>query len=421
VCQAAKTSKTKSSGNRIRLYAGRPWQHIAIDLVGPLSETNRRNRWILVLSDHFTRWQDAIPLPDATAPTVADALDSRVFSYLGLPETIGSDQGAQFQSELMEELCELWRVDKRRTTPFHPSGNGVCERGNHTLGNSLRALLLNQCAHEDDWDMLLPQIMRAIRATPHTATKETPNYMLLGRQLRLPDSLIYPVPPDKPKPVQKYVMDMEDRLRAAHDALRKDQHNIVQNDFQEPPLYKVGDQVLLQSKRKRKGRSTKLQPKFCGPYLITKTWNNHTYQIEKNGQVSVQHESRLKPYRISQHASGQAPAVLEPIRRPNMKGAIDKRQKSSSEAISSQAINDNTGADNPQLGNQMESNSGSKIEVTPKPTNTGQPAPIGEDDKINEQDTQPSCPARTGRLRKLPQHLADYILGYTSLSYIDSY
>ena len=298
-----------------------------------MSETQRGDKWILVLSEHFTRWQDAIPIPNATAPTVAEALDTRVFSYLGLPEAIGSDQGAQFQSELMDELCELWRVDKRRMTPFHPAGNGVCERGNHTLGNSLLALLLNQCAHEDDWDVLLPQIMRAIRATPHTATKETPNYMLLGRELRLPDSLVYLIPPDKPKLVQQYVVDMEERLRTAHDALRREQHEVVQHDFKEPPLYKVGDDVLLQSKRKRKGRSNKLQTKFCGPYMITESWNNHTYQVEKNGQVSVQHESRLKLHKISQHASGQAPVVLEPSRRPNMKGAVVKPQRKVKEPV----------------------------------------------------------------------------------------
>jgi len=45
---------------------------------------------------HFTRWQDALPFPDATAPFVAEALDSRVFCYIGLPEQIHSYQGAQF-------------------------------------------------------------------------------------------------------------------------------------------------------------------------------------------------------------------------------------------------------------------------------------------------------------------------------------
>ena len=384
-----------------------------------MSETQRGDKWILVLSEHFTRWQDAIPIPNATAPTVAEALDTRVFSYLGLPEAIGSDQGAQFQSELMDELCELWRVDKRRMTPFHPAGNGVCERGNHTLGNSLLALLLNQCAHEDDWDVLLPQIMRAIRATPHTATKETPNYMLLGRELRLPDSLVYPIPPDKPKPVQQYVVDMEERLRTAHDALRREQHEVVQHDFKEPPLYKVGDDVLLQSKRKRKGRSNKLQTKFCGPYMITESWNNHTYQVEKNGQVSVQHESRLKLHKISQHASGQAPVVLEPSRRPNMKGAVVKPQRKVKEPVGSEAMF-REGEDNSKLEGQLSTaDTSSKVEVTIRDNNTTAKPPPQDPTGDETIKQAPGSFRNSGRVRKLPAHLTDYVLDYTAVSFIE--
>ena len=117
---------------------------VAIDLVGPMPETSGGNRWILVLMDHFTRWQDAIALQDATAPVVAAALDERVFCYMGLPEQIHTDQGAQFKSQLMAELCQLWRVEKTRTTPYHPQANGMVERNNRLLGDSLRAMLISK-------------------------------------------------------------------------------------------------------------------------------------------------------------------------------------------------------------------------------------------------------------------------------------
>ena len=91
----------------------------------------------MVVVDHFTRWQDAFLLPDATASTVATALEERVFCYHGLPEQIHSDQGTQFESELMAELCDLWSVQKSRTTPYHPQGNGVVERENRGLGDSM--------------------------------------------------------------------------------------------------------------------------------------------------------------------------------------------------------------------------------------------------------------------------------------------
>ena len=84
VCQLAKTGVMEGTQGRRRLYAGRPWQKLAVDLVGPMPVTHRGNQWILVLTDHFTRWQDALAICDATAPVVAAALDERVFCYMGL-------------------------------------------------------------------------------------------------------------------------------------------------------------------------------------------------------------------------------------------------------------------------------------------------------------------------------------------------
>ena len=114
-----------------------------MELVGPLPETARGNKWILALSDHFTRWQNALALPDATAPTVATGLKEHAFCYFGLPEQIHSDQGAQFEGELMVELCDIWGIKKTRTSPYHPQGNGVVERGNRTLGDALSTPLLS--------------------------------------------------------------------------------------------------------------------------------------------------------------------------------------------------------------------------------------------------------------------------------------
>ena len=98
ICQAAKHWGTKGAQGKQRLQAGQPWQILAIDLVGPMPETNKGNRWILVLVEHFTRWQDALAIPDATAAVVASVLNERVFCYMGLQEQIYTDQGAQFKS-----------------------------------------------------------------------------------------------------------------------------------------------------------------------------------------------------------------------------------------------------------------------------------------------------------------------------------
>ena len=92
-CQAAKHSNPVPNKNRQRLQAGRLWQVLSVDLVGPLTPTPRKNITILVLSDHFTRWRNALPVSNGSAETMSETLGEWVFCYLGVPERIHTDQG----------------------------------------------------------------------------------------------------------------------------------------------------------------------------------------------------------------------------------------------------------------------------------------------------------------------------------------
>ena len=106
-CQKAKKSININHSTGGTLSVGRPLQQVAVDLVGPMPTTPCGNKWILVLTDRFTRWQDALPLQSATATTIAQALNERVFTYFGLPEVMQSNRGTQFESEIFTELCSL--------------------------------------------------------------------------------------------------------------------------------------------------------------------------------------------------------------------------------------------------------------------------------------------------------------------------
>jgi hypothetical protein len=294
VCQAAKKYKHPTQNSNRKLFAGRPWQILSIDLVGPLSLTPRGNRMILVLSDNFTRWKDAIAVPDGTAEVIARVLEERVFSYFGMPERIHTDQGSQFESKLFQELCTLWRIDKSRTTPYHPQGNGVVERGNRELGDSLRSLLLRR--DESDWDLLLPSIMRSIRSTPHSLTLESPNFLMFGREITTPDTLDHlslPQMADR----EEYTNQLIERSNQSQEILRDMQQQIISSNSNLSPLFKVGDRVWIDMKgRHKKGQTAKLQPKYRGPYPVIEVSDNGTYVIEQNGKSSRENESRLKLY-----------------------------------------------------------------------------------------------------------------------------
>ena len=170
----------------------------------------------------------------------------------------------------------------------------MVERGNRTLGDALRTHLLTRSQNE--WDKLLPQVMRAFRATPHSTSGETANSMMLGREVRLPDQLMCPTPLEEPAGRSQYVTELAGRLKDTHEMMREKQKTMRQQDSEEPLLFKPGDQVWLENKRRRKGTNPKLQPRFVGPYEVLQAMENHTYRISRQGQESVQSEQRLKRY-----------------------------------------------------------------------------------------------------------------------------
>ena len=100
-----------------------------VDLVGPFTKTLKNSTIALVLADHFTWWRDALAIKDGSTKSKPEALETKVFCYFGIPESIHSDKEAVFESQLMLEVCKIWGTDICRTTPYHSQGNGVVERG----------------------------------------------------------------------------------------------------------------------------------------------------------------------------------------------------------------------------------------------------------------------------------------------------
>ena len=90
--------------------------------------------------DYFTKWPEAYAIPDQEAETVVDALVGGMFSHLGVPETLHSDQGRNFESKVFASMCERLGIHKTRTTPLRPQSDGLVERFHRTLGQQLAIL-----------------------------------------------------------------------------------------------------------------------------------------------------------------------------------------------------------------------------------------------------------------------------------------
>ena len=132
-CGARKITTQTLKGTLTSMAAGFYFESIAMDIVGPLPKTQRNNRYMLVVIDYYTLWPEAFVLEHQDAHSVAPRLISEIISCYGAPYVIHTDQGTNFESKLIAELCKLYDIKKTRTTPYYPQSERLVERLNRTL------------------------------------------------------------------------------------------------------------------------------------------------------------------------------------------------------------------------------------------------------------------------------------------------
>jgi len=274
-CQACASCATRKSTTPSRrapmgtITAGYPTQIMAVDLLGPLPESQHGNSYVMVVADYFTRWMEAIPLPNQEASTVADRLVDEVFMRFSPPEQLHSDQGKQFESKLMTELCKLLHIKKTRTTPYHPQCDGMVERFNRPLLN----MLATHCKeHPWDWEQHLHEVCMAYNTSVHTSTGYTPFYLMFGRQARLPVDVIYGTSPSDHQSPSEYAVTLQQRLTAAYDLVCQTssiQHK-RQKEYYDKKIHGnphvVGDLVWVLNTRIPNKSSCKLYHPWTGPF-----------------------------------------------------------------------------------------------------------------------------------------------------------
>jgi len=174
--------------------AGEVWERVSIGITGPHPKSSKGNVFILTIVDHFSKWGEAVVIPNHTAVTVATVLMSQIFSRYGAPVEILSDRGPEFESALFLQLMKWMEIDKLRTTAYKPSTNGVVERFHRTL-NSMMGKVTQE--NQKDWHERLPSVLAAYRATVHSSTGFTPNKIFLGRENRMPVDVVMGLPAEE--------------------------------------------------------------------------------------------------------------------------------------------------------------------------------------------------------------------------------
>ena len=168
----------------------------------------------MIITDHFTCYAQAHVTSSQKAPIVAKTLWENLFVHYGFPEKILSDQGRNFESLLISELCELTQIKKLRTTPYRPEGNGSCERFNRTLITMLGTLPKD---FKSKWTQHISTLTYAYNCTQSNVTGFSPYYLLYGRHPLLPIDIEFGVfTPELSEAVTyKYVQELKKRLENA--------------------------------------------------------------------------------------------------------------------------------------------------------------------------------------------------------------
>jgi cleavage and polyadenylation specificity factor subunit 1 len=305
-CQKCKVSRHVISHLGNFQPAGR-FEHLHVDLVGPLPTTQQGFRYLLTMIDRFTRWPEAVAIENMTAETVAKVVYEQWICRFGAPIHITTDQGRQFESELFESLLKLLGIKRSRTTAYHPQCNGILERTHRTLKAALTARMMGNTS----WLEELPTVLLGLRAAIKSDSDVSAAELVYGQGLRLPGDFYYPSQVSNLDP-EDYV----EKLRETIARLKPIPHR--HKDHRKIFVFKELDNcthVFIRNDMVRKP----LTPSYDGPYrVLNKTSKVFKVQLaNRQAEVSI---DRLKPAFLLNHDIQNSPdhnVLVSPNSPPN--------------------------------------------------------------------------------------------------------
>lgn len=283
-CDSCERCKVGKIGKKVKttfksVVAKRPLEIVAIDFTQLEPGTSGVEN-VLVITDVFTKYTQAIPTRDQKAKTVAKILLKEWIIRFGVMKRLHSDQGRSFENEVIHELCNIYGVQKTKTLPYYPEGNSVCERFNRTLHNLLRTLPPER---KRKWPEILPELVYAYNCTPHSTTGYSPYFLFFGREPTLPVDLKFGLNDNEHTSGEEWITTHFKNLQEAFqlatertekEALKRQEKLNIHADNKELP---VGCRVFIRNHPK--GRS-KIQDAWNDrPFRITDKKEN-MYKVE---------------------------------------------------------------------------------------------------------------------------------------------
>ena len=311
-CQRAKVHRHNVTPLGTFASTDARFDHVHIDLVGPLPPSNGYT-YLFTCVDRFTRWPVAVPITNIRAETVAEAFVANWVAHFGVPSTITTDRGSQFESSLFKRLTQMLGCRHFRTTAYHPSSNGLVERFHRQLKSSFKAQ-----SEPHRWTETLPLILLSIRSSFKEDLKCSVAELVYGTTLQLPGEFVIPVADIASLDPADYVDRLRKRMSKLHPtATRK--------NFRNSRLFKdlaTCTHVFVRVDAVKKS----LQPPYNGPYRVLER-KDKVFLLDIKGKRDTVSIDRLKVAYIDtdfvdEHIATHFPAV-PPLPTSSSKKVVD--------------------------------------------------------------------------------------------------
>ena len=296
-CQRMKGPRPAPRHEMAEMTSGYVMERNHMDHVGPLPITEHGNQYILTMACAFSKFVWAAAVPDQKAETTANQL-LRWFQDYGIPHTLISDQGAAFESQLIQDLCKKLDISKIRTTAWRPQANGQIERQHSTL----MAIIRSYChRYPKTWDKYLSAAVAVMRSSVSRTTGFTPNRIFYGREIATPIDIEFSLAPGERQEVHEYVANLCRNLQELQGCVRDNIQEKIKKQKSNYDIrvlqrqYSPGDPVYLLNRKIVEGVPKKLQPVWIGPVMVMKKYSSFVYKVRIHQRTKVVNHDSLKP------------------------------------------------------------------------------------------------------------------------------
>ena len=294
VCACVKDPPPSRANLKPILDFEKPFDKVGVDIL-ELSTTNSGNKYVVVFTDYLSKWVEAFPLKNQKAETIAKIFINEIVTRHSAPRELLSDQGANFMSKLVKDVCKYFEINKINTTPYNPKCDGLTERFNKTL---CKMLAVYSDSNQTNWDLYLPLVLFAYRTSQQTTTGSSPFELLYGREPRLPSDL------DNFNNYQSssFIDDINYGWKEAKRQILK-QATISKTRYDskytsKPTEYEVGDEVRIKQPQTKIGLKKKLRKDIWSePRKITRVISPENVEINNKKVVNVNNIKKKEPTR----------------------------------------------------------------------------------------------------------------------------